>query len=875
MAQTKQFYFIIDTIRNICGSYRRYVFVFLLSLLLPFVADAQQKNDDADEEEIGVTLEVKGIGTTEIPAIIRDKDVFLSVTNVFDFIKIRNTPSTNYDSVKGFYINPQDAYSISWTHNRITFRDKAYDLPTGDLILRETALYVNLKYFKSVFGLDGRFNFRQLYVLMVSDAELPALREARLETMRKNVNKLKGELKADTVIKRSYPLFHFGTADWAVISTQQSQANDETRLNLGLGGVVAGGETNVSLNYYSDQQFNEKQQYYQWRFVNNDNAALRQVVAGKIYTQSVASLYAPLVGVQINNIPTIQRRSYGTYTISNSTEPGWVVELYVNDVLVDYKKTDASGFYTFDVPLIYGYSIIKLRFYGPYGEERTSQQYISVPFNFVPAREFEYSATGGIIEDGLTSKFGRLSTHYGLSNHVTVGAGYEYLSSVKSGPGMPFVNTSFRLASNLMLSGEYTHGVRSKGILSYRLPSNVQFDIDYTKFVKGQTAIFFNYLEDRKASVTVPLHVFKTSVFSRVAMDQIILPTSKYTNAELTFAGSIRRVGINLSSYASVTSVSGIYAYSLASLSFLVVPKLYFTSQLQYDYRRSRTDFVKLTLEKHLMGKGFVNLTYQEYFVSNNRNVLLGLRYDFSFARTNVTALAGNNGNYSIVESASGSVLFDGKTKYAKPNSRANIGKGAIVVRPFLDVNCNGVWDKDEPKAAGLKIRMNGGKIVYDTKDTSVRVLELEPYVNYYIELDRNSFDNISWQVKKKTVQVSVNANDFTEVDVPVAVVGEVSGTISLKNMETGKVKGIGQVIVNVYGSDGSVVARTITEPDGYFSYLGLSPGTYTAGVDPAQMQKLHYTSDKSKTAFRINAGRDGDVVDNIEFLLITDGKKR
>ena len=60
------------------------------------------------------------------------------------------------------------------------------------------------------------------------------------------------------------------------------------------------------------------------------------------------------------------------------------MELYVNNVLVDYVKADASGFFTFEVPLVYGNSLVKLRYYGPWGEEHSREQTISIPFNFLP-----------------------------------------------------------------------------------------------------------------------------------------------------------------------------------------------------------------------------------------------------------------------------------------------------------------------------------------------------------------------------------------------------------------------------------------------------------------------------------------------------------
>jgi hypothetical protein len=300
-------------------------------------------------------------------------------------------------------------------------------------------------------------------------------------------------------------------ADWSVIATEQINGQAEARLNLTLGAVIAGGETTVSLNYNSREPFTEKQQYYLWRRVNNNNKAMRQVMAGKFFTHATSTIYDPVVGVQVTNTPTTFRKSFGSYTLNDKTEPGWIVELYVNNVLVDFVKADAAGFFSFQVPLVYGNSLVRLKFYGPWGEERVSERNISIPFSFLPKNKLEYYANAGIVEDTLFSRFSRSSVNYGLTRGITIGAGYEYLSSVTSGPMMPFANASFRLASNLLLSAEYTHGVRAKGSLSYRLRSNIQFDLNYIKYVKGQTAINFNYLEERKIAISVPIRIKKFS----------------------------------------------------------------------------------------------------------------------------------------------------------------------------------------------------------------------------------------------------------------------------------------------------------------------------------------------------------------------------
>ncbi|MGB8357324.1 MAG: hypothetical protein WCD55_01790, partial [Bacteroidales bacterium] len=359
-------------------SWRYWLSLLFLITLHPALPVAGQEEPQYDEVSVYIKIPYVGIG--EIDAAIKGEEIYLPVTDLFDFLKIRNVPSENLDLITGFFIQPEATYTIDRLNNRIIYSGKTYELEQGAMVRSESNLYLKSSYFGKIFGFNCNFSFRDLTVTIDTRLELPAIREMRQEEMRKNLTRLKGEMQVDTTIGRSYPGFRFGMADWTVYASEQNQGLSEGRLNLALGAVIAGGEATASLNYYSGSPFSEKQQDYLWRHVNNDREFLRQIMAGKIATHATSSIYNPVIGIQLTSAPTTFRRSFGSYTLTDKTEPGWIVELYVNSILVDYVKADASGFFTFEVPIVYGNTQVKLRFYGPWGEERTREQNISIPY---------------------------------------------------------------------------------------------------------------------------------------------------------------------------------------------------------------------------------------------------------------------------------------------------------------------------------------------------------------------------------------------------------------------------------------------------------------------------------------------------------------
>lgn len=846
--------------------------LFIVFLAAPFLSKA---SEEPDEISIFISLQKTGM---YIPAILQEETLYLPVSEVFTFLKINNQPSR--DSVSGFILDPKNSFLVDFVQQRISYKDTAFTLSGNELIRNETNLFLRSDLFGKVFGLECSFQFRNLAVVINTKLDLPLLRELRQQMLHRNLKKLQGEIKPDTTIRRQYSFLRLGVADWSILHTKDLGSSSMTRMNVQLGGLLAGGEAVVSLNYDSKIPFAQQPQQYQWRFVNNNLKAFKQLILGYIAAQSTASIFAPVRGVQLTNTPTSRRKSFGTYTLSDHTQPDWMVELYVNNVLIDYVKADASGIFTFNVPLVYGNTTIKLKFFGPSGEERSSEKEIRIPFNFLPAHTFEYTLNVGIVKDSLHSLFSKAIFHYGLTNRMTVGGGIEYLSSVKTGSRMPFLYTTVKLPANALLSSEYTQGVRWKNLLTWQLPSQVQLELNYLKYTKGQKAISTTNLEERRAALSMPFRKQDFFLLSKLAVGQVVLPAIGYdslikirysnimklkrTTAELTLSAVVPRFSANLTTAGFFHNRSSSSLYSNLSLAYRLPQGIVFRPQLQYNYSQGQFIYGKLEAEKQLSNQGFVNLSFVKDFSTKVSTVTFGLRYNFSFLRTAFSAVRSNK-TTTLVQSAGGSLLADVSTGYIMHSNRNYSGRGSIAIAPFLDINCNGKRDENEPNIRGLRLRIRGGRVL-PGEEAVIRIVDLEPYSNYLIELDENSFGNISWQIKNKKISVVIEPNVFKLVEVPVAVVGEASGSVFLEN-EKGQ-RGLSRVMVNFFDSTGKLAAQTMTESDGYFSYLGLAPGSYTARVDSAQLRVLDFSSSPASLTFQIAGSEEGVVADGFRFVL-------
>lgn len=838
--------------------------LLLMLILLSNYTHAQ--SDDAEYEDITVLLMVENVGGYEIDAIYKDDNIYVSVSTLFQILKINHTLSRGNDSITGFFLNEQNHYGINAANSTAYYEGKRRNLLPGDALRVETGLFLKSQLFGEIFGLNLKFNFRSLTLELKTALDLPVIKELRHAQMRKNIDQLTGIIEVDTTISRKYHFLRGGMADWSVISMQSSNKKTDTRAALAAGGELFGGEATGMLNYSSISGFDERQQQYRWRWVNNETKLIKQIQLGKIPVKSTSSLYSPLIGASVTNTPTTFRKSFGKYTLTDFTEPGWTVELYINNVMVDFTTADASGFFSFDVPLVYGSSSVVLKFYGPWGEERVREQTLNIPYNFIPVGTVEYNILGGVLRDSSNSVFSRAETMVGVHRNLTLGGGVEYLSSLEKDNAMPFLIASAGFLRNFLFTGEYTHGVKTRSILNYRLPSSLVFEVDYTKYVPGQQAISFNYLEERKASISIPVKIGSFRSFARTTYRQNVLPLTTYSSTELLISSFYGGISSNLAVFANWLPDNNPYIYSNLALGFRLRHNIQLRPQVQFDITNKKLTSYKAEVEKSFSQKAHLSLNFENNLRSDYRSVEVSFRYDLPFTQT-MTSARYTQKNITTTESARGSFAFGSGNGYVHVDNRSSTGRAALTIRPFLDLNNNNTKENNEPIVSGLSVRLNGGRMINRKSDSLIRIIELEPYASYLLEIEDTGFENIAWQLKLHAISITTDPNQFKMIDIPVKVMGEANGMIMLQKGNA--LSGLGRILINFYDDSGKLVNRVLSESDGYFNYLGLPPGNYTAEPDKDQLKRLGLKAEPATFEFIITPSEYGDIIDDVNFTLV------
>lgn len=839
--------------------------ILIITISISLRTHAQQFINDY--EEVPVVINVQKIGVFELSGIIPNKssELYLPVCDLFKFLKIKCNYSLNFDTVSGYFIEEKYPYLINYENRVIIFESDTINLNIGDIVCDENGLYLSDDIYGQVFGLKCAFNSRTLIVDISTEIDLPAIKELRLQQIRQNLERLKGKIKVDTTIGRNYHLFRPGMIDWELSSIQSYGKTINTRLEMGIGTELLFGETNILLAYDTRSGFPGNNQQYYWRWVNNNKRVFKQIKAGHIGNSSIVSVYKSVKGISATNAPSTYRRSFGIYTIAEYTEPGWVVELSINNVIIDYVTSDAMGLFKFDIPLMYGTSDIKLKFYGPYGEERSKEKRIFIPFNFLPKGEIEYTVNAGIVDDIQNSVISHNELNYGISRFITVGGGVDFSKKPNDRNVIPFIKSSFTPHPFLLITGMYYHGVVSKAILTFRNVKNQSVEFGFSRYSNGQTAINVDFLEEQKISAYMPVRLGNYYGHIRFKYNRQTFRSFINHSSEFAISFILSRFSANLSTYANWKKNYSSFLSSQVALSVRLTEKFRVRSETQLNYSKNYNVTQKLELEKRLTNRGYFLLTTNKNLNSGSQSYTLTFRYDFPCAQV---SFASRVGKHSLVTSqgANGSIAMGLYNNCIHADNRSTIGRGGLTIIPFLDINFNERKDDSEPFVSNLNVRINGGRPIFCERDSLERLIDLEPYTNYMIEVHDGGLENISWQVKNKKISIVIDPNQFKRLYIPVLPMGEITGTI-YKEVNDALI-GLGRILVNIHDSLGNILTTVMSEKDGYYSYLGLSPAKYYVKVDSLQLSKLNLLSSPEKIEFEIMPSSFGSVIDGLDFVL-------
>lgn len=848
--------------QNMCRFLIKYKHgILVLGLFVFFLLPNSAFSESRSFDPVLISLKASKLGATEIPALIEGQTLYLSVTDLFDFLKIKSTPLSD-GIIEGYVMDQHDAYQINLQKNIITYNDSIYNLPPRALQEMDGFVFLNSNSFGEVFGLNCEFDYRSLAATLITELELPIYRQIRRDLMRKNMGI--GQIEdADTVLRKKYSLLKLGGLDWDLSMNkwvglapreegESKNSSVPSRGSLNLGGELAYGDFQARITWFGIPKLDYRNVNFRWKKVLTDQKALTQITLGRINGASFSSIFHPIDGITLTNTPPVARKAFGFHTIREFTRPFWIVELYLNNGLVDFVKTDESGLYLFEFPLNYGTNKLQLKFFGPNGEEEIQEESLFVPFILLPKKDLIYQINAGVVHGLKFEKIANAQLNYGLTKSITLGAGLEYFSGLRDRLLIPRLTSSTKLGNNMMISSEWLPGLKTSGVWNARTNKGIVLDLSFEKLKEGQEAFpQLRYLSLMRFSGTIPFKTKRKVYSSRINFTEFVYPSSRIQTLRWSLNGDLFGAFSNFSTYASRYN-GNIFLTSTLQQTYRLPANWRMNGRVQVNFQSMDYSNFMIGFEKALPRDLRITTFYQTDF--KFQKPIMGFSLKFNLGVFQGVTNARLQGDEMLInQSLMGSVSHDEVSRNLTFSSRSELGRALLIILPFLDINNNDVKDKDEPYQFELSVKVKGASASKDPNSGVTRVKNLIPYQDYLIELDENSLADISWRLDYKKIQLNIKPGNSNKLEVPIKVVHEVEGKVLLNNEAQGGIK------VQFFDDQKRMIKEVVSQRDGSFYYSDLKTGSYTFQPDTTQLETLGITWHPKKSTIQFEEGSQGE----------------
>lgn len=846
----------------------------LLQLFFVSLAYAETKFDElpADAEEIGVEIVHREIGITVIPSILVGDKIYLRIPDIFKFAGIRLEQEDEEISFKGFFIKEDATYSLDADTRTLEYAEQEHVLSPSEALVLKNGVYIRSDVIESTFGLSLAFDFSALTVQFNCDCELPVIELRKREKARKN----KRAMQAPETAEYSYPLsrrlLSVGALDWSFSSNLQAKRRTDA-FSAKAGIQFLGGDAEAFLLGEPDKPILAKDIDYQWRYGIAGSSLLTEIDLGNKLANGL-QLADSMIGFQINNRPRETKSSFASYEIFDHTEPGWMVELYINQALVDFTQADDAGNYSFVIPISYGTTQITRKFYGVYGEVRIEESSIEVPYTFLSPGSVEYNLSGGtpLTRFAPESTIGAADVKLGISSRITLGGGLQYDPHNTESPYMPTGSLSISPFSGLLLSGDYYHESGVQATFNADAIWGVSIGGGITHlFPDAKKRLGRNLEEQRQLQLqaNMPwiqgnLRMQATERPTSDATGEIVLASTLTFNTlgiPFSFGGDSRFSRDHFSAHHLSSTVRGSISLSTGGV--------YFRPELYYDvFTRSLTT-ANLRIQKSFGGDVFVSASGVRDFRTGNITASAELRLNLGILQISSGSTSSSVGTPTYNGSAQGSIMFDPVAMDIAFSDRSAVSTGGVLVRPFIDENVNEEYDEGEKIVPSFAIQGAGKPASLGSG--LVRVTELQPYQPYILKPDLEGMQNIAIVPKYKSFGITPPANGFAMIDFPMYIAGQINGYVNFKK-ESGPEPAAGVRMLVMRLSDSTLMEFDedfLTYESGEFFNVGLLPGKYAVAPDAAQLAKLKLEAEPKYREFTLRSIEEGDMVENLNFDII------
>lgn len=688
------------------------------------------------------------------------------------------------------------------------------------------------------------------------DNPFPITINERINAVRQRLSNLKNKIIFPNIDTTESRIFRLHSVGYSFNDYVSNISQVKFNVLAGVTGELFKGKLRVQYAYNENDYLNKNNGSFLW------NRSFKHDYLKEVYAFRMNSNLQVYAGRYITGISLTDRSTeyfnYRDYLFSATDLPDTDFDIFCNGRFIGRVHSGADGLIELNVSIGDGRNVIKCVRYDIYGREYTTEHKVFMPYQFQPSGRFSYRFSVGYGDVGCG--FVMAEASYGITNYLTT---QVYMESVfGNGQQKTVVEGSLKWSPGdlFRLEGTYMPGVRGSVSASLHL-ERLGMEVVYQRYRKDQAKIPFAPWERGTFSAGYDFNI--SSVRSSVSVTVQSYRTGYFSNLYATLRSLFyyRRWCANL--YASVTSQ---YYAGSTGLTYggavSYTPNSRLNQEMGYDYYngyyggvlRSRSQFV--FREKLFC---FADVSYA--FTRNVFSFSLGISYRLSCMQLQSSFNAGN-GYYSMANSVSGSLQFVEKNSISFSNMIAPSGS-TLLIKPFLDKNGNGRYDKAEPIRSNIQISTQYSSDIVRTK-SGIYLRNLPVNVPFKVVVPAQPMEDITQQMRGGEYSFLLSNYQSDVLYVAIDVLSEIYGTVYLEGDKTeigiiGKKKALPGVPLRIY-KDGKLILSLRADEWGTFSYTELCPGSYELKVNGDFLTRNGYKV-LNGNSVKFETGYDGEGV--------------
>lgn len=843
----------------------------------------------AQEEELSLLLVEVRLDQTLLSSAISAYDfgphTLLPLGELARLLSIAIQTRPDEGTASGFVLSEDRSFSLNLGDARVSLAGVNESFDPVQVVVEPDDLYVSITLLEAWLPVELEIE-RSSLVLRVTPLEVLPLQAhlQRLSAAERMGRSASGDSADYPHIDLPYRLWSPPFIDQSLLSEYRSRKDEGAQVNGRYSAHLTGDLFGLESSAYFSQDTGGMAQDLRVTLGRHDPDAgllgplrARTVQIGSLSTASVENIARGMTGkgVNLSNRPLTRSTQFDRQTFEGNLTPGWDVELFYNDTLIDFQRPNAEGLYRFeDLPLSYGRNDFELIFHGPLGETRTERYSYSLADSMILPGEFQYNLLEHRDEEGLQRSIAQFD--FGIGRFLSTTAGF--VRAPVDGLERQYMTAGVRTFwQALSLSSDLVKDIEGGSLVQLGVKTIIAgVTLDGSRTYVDD---FYSELFNDAADPEITRDVLRLGGFVPIS-PRLNLPVTIEALRDEHESGQVDTdFSVRISGYAFNTAFTNTFNWRSHNGREDANGTLGISRRFRDMSLRGQLNY-QLGADARL---SVVGLSADTFFGDGYR-LTMGIAHDLATLETQYSSgFTKSLGQFGLGAGASyldtGEIAFSlqlfvglGRDSARSDwlfDARPMANTGAASVRAFLDNNNNGVMDDGDDPMPGVGFTVNGGRHRARTDGAgSAHIDHFPVQQRVNIGVNTDTLEDPRWAPVIPGRSLIPRPGRTAEIDFPLRMSTEIDGTVYL--YEDGVVRGMGGLELELSNEDNIVVASITSSWDGFYIIPDVFAGEYWLRVSPEQLRRLGL----KETGIRVlTVAGDGEFISGVDLLLVQKGK--